>query len=280
VRLADVPPSTAAVFRCAYALPVLGALALWERRRYGPRERGQATLALIAGVFFAIDLVLWHHCIAAVGAGLATVLGNVQVVLVPLAAWVVLGERAEARVLAAVPLVMSGVVLISGVIGEGAYGDDPLLGVVYGVGTAVAYSAFLLVLRAGNRDVRRPAGPLFDATLASTVASLAIGLPLGELELVPSWPAHAWLATLALTSQALGWLLISFSLPRVPAAVTSVVLTLQPVMAVVLAMVLLDEAPSEVQIVGVGVVVSGIVLATVGRTRAERPSPAAPVELT
>ena len=281
VRLADVPPSTAAVFRCAYALPVLGALALWERRRYGPRERGQPTLALVAGVFFAIDLVLWHHCIAAVGAGLATVLGNVQVVLVPLAAWLVLAERAEARVLAAVPLVMSGVVLISGVVGEGAYGEDPQLGVVYGLGTAVAYSAFLLVLRAGNRDIRRPAGPLFDATLASTLASLAIGLPLGELELVPSWPAHAWLVTLALTSQALGWLLISISLPRVPAAVTSVVLTLQPVMAFVLAMVLLDEAPSGVQIAGVAVVVSGIVLATVGRTRgAERPSQPAPVELT
>jgi len=281
VRLADVPPSTAAVFRCAYALPVLGALALWERRRYGPRERGQATLALAAGVFFAIDLILWHHCIAAVGAGLATVLGNVQVVLVPLAAWLVLSERAEARVLAAVPVVVSGVVLISGVVGEGAYGDDPVLGVVYGLSTAVAYSAFLLVLREGNRDVRRPSGPLFDATLASTVASLAIGWPLGELELVPSWPAHAWLATLALTSQALGWLLISISLPRVPAAVTSVVLTLQPVMAVVLAVILLGEAPSAVQVAGVVVVVSGIVLATVGRTRrAERPSPAAPVELT
>jgi drug/metabolite transporter (DMT)-like permease len=281
VRLADVPPSTAAVFRCAYALPVLGALALWERRRYGPRDRGQAALALLAGIFFAVDLVLWHHCIAAVGAGLATVLGNVQVVLVPLAAWLVLSERAEARVVAAVPLVLSGVVLISGAIGGDPYGDEPLLGVVYGLGTAVAYSAFLLVLRAGNRDVRRPAGPLFDATLSSTGAALALGWGLRELELVPSWPAHAWLALLALTSQALGWLLISVSLPRVPAAVTSVVLTLQPVMAVVLAMVLLGEAPSEVQIAGVAVVLAGILLATVGRPRrAVRQSVPAPAELT
>src|SRR5919198_1028208 len=116
VRLADVPPASAAVFRCAYALPVLGGLALWERRRYGPRERGQSSLALLAGVFFAVDLVLWHHSIGAVGAGLATVLGNVQVVLVPLAAWVVLRERAERHVLAAVPVVMTGVVLISGVV--------------------------------------------------------------------------------------------------------------------------------------------------------------------
>ncbi len=267
VRLADVPPATAAVFRCAYALPVLGALALWERRRFGARDAGQRGLALAAGVFFAVDLVLWHHSIAEVGAGLATVLGNVQVVLVPLAAWLLLSERAEGHVLGAVPIVMTGVVLISGVVGSGAYGDDPALGAVYGVSTAVAYSAFLLVLRAGNRDLRRPAGPLFGATLAATIAALAIGWPLGELELRPSWPAHAWLVTLALTSQALGWLLISISLPRVPAALTSVVLTLQPVMSVALAMALLDEAPSSVQVAGVVVVVGGILLATVGRAR-------------
>src|ERR687885_104881 len=78
VRLADVPPSTAAVFRCAYALPALGALALVERRRYGTRDPGQRRLALIAGVFFAVDLICWHHSIAAVGAGPAPVLRNVQ----------------------------------------------------------------------------------------------------------------------------------------------------------------------------------------------------------
>ena len=32
VRLAEVSPSTAAFFRCLYALPVLGALAWWERK--------------------------------------------------------------------------------------------------------------------------------------------------------------------------------------------------------------------------------------------------------
>jgi drug/metabolite transporter (DMT)-like permease len=282
VRLADVEPSTAAFFRCAYALPPLAVLALWERRRFGPRDRGQVRLAWIAGALFAIDLVAWHHAIAAVGAGLATVLGNMQVVLVALLAWALLRERPENRVLAAVPIVLIGVVLISGVVGAEAYGSDPALGVLYGFLTALAYSGFLLVLRAGNRDLRRPGGPLFDATLAAALGSLVLGAPLGELDLAPSWPAHAWLLTLALTSQVLGWLLISISLPRVQAAVTSVVLTLQPVMSVLLAMVLLDEAPSELQLLGVAVVLGGIALATVGGRRLGRkkPSEVAPVDLT
>ena len=43
-------------------------------------------------------------------------------------------------------------------------------------------------------------------------------------------------------------------------------LTLQPVLSVVFAVALLDESPSYVQLTGIVVVVSGIVLATVGRT--------------
>ena len=262
MRLADVAPSTAAFYRCAYALPPLAVFALVERRRYGSRGRGSRGLAWLAGLFFAADLILWHHSIAAVGAGLGTVLGNVQVVLVPIAAWLLLSERPAARVVAAVPVVLVGVVLISGVVGKGAYGSNPALGVLFGLLTAVAYAGFLLTLRAGSADVRRSAGALFHATLACAIAIVPVGWLLGELRLRTSWEAFWWLVTLALTSQVLGWLLIAAALPRAPAAVSSVVLTLQPVASVLLAIVLVDEDPSLVQLVGVAVVLAGILLAT------------------
>lgn len=266
VRLADVEPSTAAFFRCLYALPFLLPLAWWERRRYGPREPGQRRLAWIAGLFFAADLVLWHHAIAAVGAGLGTVLANTQLILVGLAAWAILGEKPGARTIAAVPVVLMGIVLISGVIGGGAYGDDPALGVLFGVLTGIAYSGFLLVLRAGNRDLRRPAGPLLDATASAALGSAAAGLLLGELDLAPSWPAHGWLLLLAVSAQVVGWLAISMSLPRLPAARTSLLLTVQPAATVIFAMLLVDEEPSRVQLLGIVVVLAGILWAS-GRGR-------------
>ena len=266
VRLADVEPSTAAFFRCLYALPFLLPLAWWERRRYGPREPGQRRLAWIAGLFFAADLVLWHHAIAAVGAGLGTVLANTQLILVGLAAWAILGERPGARTIAAVPVVLIGIVLISGVIGAEAYGDDPALGVLFGVLTGIAYSGFLLVLRAGNRDLRRPAGPLLDATASAALGCAVAGLLLGELDLAPSWPAHGWLLLLAVSAQVVGWLAISMSLPRLPAARTSLLLTVQPAATVIFAMLLVDEDPSRVQLLGIVVVLAGILWAS-GRGR-------------
>jgi drug/metabolite transporter (DMT)-like permease len=271
VRLADVPPSTAAFFRCAYALPPLALLAWYERRRYGPRPASQVRLAWFAGVFFAADLILWHHAINQVGAGLATVLGNTQVVVVPLAAWLFLKERPSARVAFSVPVVLIGVVLISGVIGSGAYGENPLLGVILGLMTGLAYGGFILVQRGANADQRRPASPLFDATLSTAVITLAVGLPLGEIELVPTWPAHGWLLILALGIQVVGWLLISISLPRLPAAITSVVLTIQPVASVLLGVWILSEAPSALQLLGVVFIIAGLLLATV-RVRGSRPA--------
>jgi drug/metabolite transporter (DMT)-like permease len=274
VDLADVEPATAAIFRCAYALPVLGLLAWLEDRRHGPRPWRERRLAVPAGIFFAADLIFWHHAIQDVGAGLATVLGNLQVVVVPFVAWAVLGERIQSRLLAALPLVCSGVVLISGVLETGAYGDDPLRGVVFGFLTGLTYAGFLLVLRQAGSDLRRPAGPLFDTTVVATVAAVIAGVALGEADLVPAWPSHAWLVVLALTSQVLGWLLITVSLPRLPAALTSVTLTIQPVCSVMLGMILLGEEPSALQLAGVACILAGLVSVALRRVPRPVPEPA------
>ena len=262
VRLSHASPSTAAIFRCAYALPILGLLAWREDRRLGTRSWHDRRIAIASGVFFAADLLLWHHSIGDVGAGLATVLANVQVVLVPLVAWVVLSERPGRQVLAALPIALLGVLLISGALEHGAYGRNPTRGAAFGLGAGVAYVGFLLLLRRGGADLRRPAGPLFDATATATLATIAAGLIIGDADLAPDWPGAAWLITLALTSQVLGWLLITVSLPQLPAALTSLLLTIQPVGSVGLAAVIFGESPSALQLLGVLIVLAALLGAT------------------
>jgi drug/metabolite transporter (DMT)-like permease len=153
------------------------------------------------------------------------------------------------------------------VLETGAYGDHPLRGVLFGGLTGLTYAGFILVLRHGSGDLRRPAGPLFDATLVATLVAVAAGLAVGDADLVPSWPAHAWLVTLALTSQVLGWLLITVSLPRLPAALTSVTLTIQPVGSVVLGVILLGEEPTALQVAGVACIIAAL-LSIASRRRA------------
>jgi drug/metabolite transporter (DMT)-like permease len=273
VDLADVSPAAAAVYRCAYALPVLGALAAWEDRRFGRRTWRERRVALLAGVFFAADLITWHHAIADVGAGLSTVLGNTQVVFVPFLALVALREPVAPQIRRALPLVCLGVVLVSGVLESGAYGANPPRGVLFGMLTGLTYAIFLLIQRQGSRDLRRPAGPLLDMTLVCALTSVAADVVLGEGDLVPRWPSAGWLIVLALTSQVLGWLLITVSLPRLPAALTSLTLTIQPVASVALGAVLLGQDPSALQLAGVACILAGLVSAAV--TRRQRAAVAA-----
>jgi drug/metabolite transporter (DMT)-like permease len=262
VRLSHASPSTAAIFRCVYALPLLGLIAWIEDRRFGRRTWEQRRIAVASGVFFAVDLILWHRAIGDVGAGLATVLANVQVVLVPLVAWLTLSERPGRQILAALPLALFGVLLISGVLDHSAYGRDPARGAVYGLTAGVAYVGFLLLLRQGGGDLRRPAGPLFDATATAAVFCVIGGLILGDANLAPVWPGAGWLIVLALTSQVLGWLLITVSLPRLPAALTSLLLTVQPIGSVALGALIFAESPSGLQLVGVALVLGGLIVAT------------------
>ena len=268
-RAAHVSPSTGAFYRCALALPVLLPLSLLEDRRFGPRPLRQRALAALAGVFFAIDLVAWHEGIEQVGAGLATVLGNLQVVFVGLLAWLILGERPSNRSLAAIPVALFGVLLISGVFESGAYGKNPGLGVAYGILTALAYSGFLLVLRAEQRRLAAPGRaalrrdarlgarhdpdracdrrPRLDARLAR------VGLPAAaRLELTGARLA----ADLDLAAAAAGRDHLR-------------ALDFQPVLTVLFAWAILDESPSPLQLGGVALVLSGLLIVTWGTGRAD-----------
>jgi drug/metabolite transporter (DMT)-like permease len=266
MKLAGTSPSLTALGRCALALPVLGALAWAERRHGAPRLPSRSRwLARLAGLFLAGDLIVWSHAISAIGAGLSTVVGNMQVLIVPLLAWFFLGERPRRSLVLAFPVMLAGLVLVGGLVdvgGSRTYGADPALGVVYGVAVAVIYAVYILTLRqAAAAQDSGPQGPrpavasvLFEATAGATAASAVLGLVLDDYRLGPGsspWPALGWLALLAVTSQVIGWLLITVSMPRLQAGMIGALLLIQPAGSVTLSYAVLDERPSALQLAGV-----------------------------
>ena len=269
VRLAGVSPDTSAFFRTLYALPAL--LLLWLL--FGVRRRPARLrwLALASGVAFALDLAFWHRAIVWIGAGLATVLGNSQVLFVGIAAWWFFGERPRRSVFVGVAVALLGMALVPGLGRADAYGENPMLGVFYGLLTALSYTAFLLLLRRATRDEGKPFGAFFLATLAASLTLGTFGAASGSLELDWSWPAHGWLLALALGSQVVGWLLITYALPRLPAVESSILLLLQPVATLLWAFLLFGEDLSPVQWAGVALVMTGVALPTLSGLRPSEP---------
>jgi len=284
VRAADVSPTTTTFFRAAYAIPVLF-IAWLVVRSADHRSFDARRMALVAGLVLAFDLTMFHQSIDLIGAGLATVLANTQVLFVGLAAWLVWRERPTRTALWVVPIMLIGVAFISGLGRADTYGDDPVRGVLFGLVAGAAYAVFLLIFRTSNRTYLAPtAGPVLDATVGTAIGGLIAGAAAlmlgGDFSLEPAWPAHGWLIALAVVAQAVGWMLIAVALPRLPALETSVMILLQPVLALVWARIFFDEALSSLQVLGVGIVLAGMLVVSVRGTVERRPArqPAAATE--
>ena len=264
VRLAAVSPVTATFFRGAYAAPILCVIWLAQKGndRRGSRERW---LAIVSGLILALDLNLWHESIALVGAGLGTVIANVQVVFVAAAAWLLYGERPTPGRIVTIAVVFGGVVLTSGLARHDAYGARPVAGAVIGVLAGVTYAAFLLVYRHANKTPGPRSGPLLDSTVGMMAGALACAVFDPRFTLLPGLPADLWLALLAVGSQVIGWLLIGTALPKLPVVETSVLLLGQPVFAVIWGVLIFGEQLSVLQWTGSAIVLAGVAVLSIRR---------------
>jgi drug/metabolite transporter (DMT)-like permease len=272
MKLAGSSASTTALLRCAIALPVLAILVWRERRRGAPAMTSRSRwLARVAGVFLAVDLIVWSHAVDDIGAGLGTVTGNLQVIITPLLAWCVLGERPRRSLVLAAPALLTGLAGVGGVVGSHAYGAAPRLGMILGTSVGALYSVYILMLRqatSAEGTKLSVAEPLFEATAGAAAGALLLGLAFHDFRLGPAWPALGWLTLLALTSQVLGWLLIATSMPRLPAWLIGALLLIQPAGSVALGATVLGERPSAWQLTGVVLMLAGVLVATTGYTRA------------
>lgn len=264
--LSGADPVTGTFFRGLYALPIL-AVIWWSRRTRDTRGTRRRSLALAAGLALGLDVVAWHSAIEHIGAGLATLIANSQVIFVSISAWIFLKERPANKVLGAIPVILLGVALVSGIGQDGAFGSNPLLGTALALLAAVFYSGFILGFRHANEAQAPAAGPLLESTIGLVLVAPVVGLVGSGIDVVPSWPSHGWLLALALTSQVGGWMLIGYVLPRLPAAETATIILLQPALTLIWGALILGERPSVIQLLGAVIVLGGVGFVALWRAR-------------
>ena len=264
----DTNPSTGAFFRMLYALPALVLLAYLVRKSDTRSSRTRWT-AFGAGLILAPDMLSYHSSMIFIGIGIATLIGNSQVIIVTLASWKLFGEKPNQAILVSLPIVVIGLALISGIADTDPYGEDPIKGVVFGTMAAFFYSSFLILFRYSNRELAPSSSVQLDATAGAALGLLVLGLlPLSSmaiepLELQPTWPGHGWLIVLAMLCQVAGWLAIAYALPRLPAAHTSFAVLLQPVLTLVWGYVILhQDGHSQNQVIGIFLVLAAIIAVT------------------
>jgi len=279
VRLSEVGPVATAFWRLALSLPVVWVWMRLERRgraRAGDRAgaprnaRAARRPLLIAGLFFAADLAIWHWSILYTSVANATLLANFAPVFVTLGAWLVFRRRVSVLFLAGLVTALVGA---TGVLGSSLSLDRAhVIGDGLGILTAVFYAGYILSV-AELRAHTSTATIMTWAGAVSTVALFVIAVASGETMLPSS--ARGWwvLIGLALVSQVVGQGLIAYALAHLPATFSSVGLMFQPACAALLAWLLLAEALGPMQAAGGAVVLAGVVMARMGSLNSRRSPP-------
>lgn len=175
-----------------------------------------------------------------------------------------LGERLTRNKVAGIACATIGafIVVVSAQSGT-AVSSQRLLGDLLMLGGAACWSVYATL----GTITTRTGSPL-GVTAVASLAGAAMLFPFGFLEQgyrdVPTWPAGAWLdiGYLVVFATIVGFVLFYWAVRRFGAGLASMVSYLVPVFALVQAVLVLGEHPTPVEVVGGGVILLGVRLAT------------------
>jgi len=259
VKLSTAPPVLAAFYRIFLAWLALAPLIVAKERgalASALRERRRdVALALLSGAFLALHYAVWFVSLRLTSVASSTVLVTTQPIWVMLLAYLLWRETVPLPSLAGMAIALAGVYF------TGAYSAQQeggqLAGDVLALLAAILVSGYLLI---GQR--LRSRMPLLVYVFfvyggaAAVLGALAVlmRLPLG------GYPAREWalFAALAFIPQLIGHTVFNWALQHVPASVVAVSVLGEPVGAALLAMLILREIPSPVQLLASLLILGGI----------------------
>lgn len=261
VKSANLPGIVSAFYRVFIASIILVPWRLAKQSRI-PAWKDMRLIAL-GGIFFALDLVLWNSGLLLTSAATATLLANNAPLWVGLGALLLFHEQLPGKYWLGLTLSITGMAVI---IGSDAWRELRWnSGDMLAIGASVFYAAYLLTTQKARIHVDTLT---FNALSMTTAVILLFPLNLIAGAALYGFEAKTWLALLGLglVSQLGGWLAINYALGHLRAAHVSVSLLGQVVVTAILGMLILSEAVGMNQVVGGGLVLSGIYLVNQRKT--------------
>ena len=219
---------------------------------------GHPGLLLLLGLLFAIDLWGWHHAIFLLGAGQATLVGNIQVFFVAFLAVFLFGEQLTFEFWLGIILAILGIALLTLTKG---FNGDIFLGLILCFLAAFTYALFLLVIKVLSSYEIPPAQLLFWIALITAFFLFFPTLATDGFTLSSSTSIF-WLLGHSLISSVLGWWLIIHAMAKLPITKTSTLLLLQPILTNIWGHLFLEQYLSVLQVLGIILAIIGIRLAT------------------
>ncbi len=265
VKISEVPSLTSAFYRVFFGFLFLFLFTFFQKTSFLPSKK-QLFYILLCGLAFAVDLVCWHAAIGFIGPGLATILGNFQVLILTFIGIIFLQEKINSLFLLSLPLAMLGLFLIVGP-DWSTFNANYKYGIYLGLATAGCYAFFLLLLRKllvmGEKEPFHL--PLMHVSFVCAIILAMIMIFQNVSFSIPSATGISALLALGLFSQVIGWILISNAMPHIQASLTGFILLLQPALAFIWDVLFFDRTTDSYSWAGVIISLSAIYMG--GRSR-------------
>ena len=255
VKWAGAPGAVSGFYRMVIAAVVVALPFAVDTRQRAPLSRRHILLAILAGLFFAGDIVTWNTAVLIGNVANATLFANTSPIWVGIGALIVFKERLRPLFWGGLLIAMLGVLVI--------LGQDLFLHFAIsradwlGLAAGVFYGAFFLAAERA-RDKLSPLGAWWISAVASACAILPLAILLHQPFTGYPIATYANLVALALITQVGGWLAVNYALGHLPASIVSPTLLGQPVVSALAAVPLLGQPLSAAQIVGGALVLVGI----------------------
>jgi len=262
VRMANAPGPVTSFYRMLIGTIVLAVPFFHRSRKNGGLSHRGIKLAVIGGLFFAGDLVLWATGVMIGGATIPTLLSNVAPLWVGIAALVIFKEKLRPLFWMGLAIAMTGAVLILGndLLGSSAFGLGSLLGLL----SSIFYCGYFVMTQMGRKYLS-PMTYFWPAAVSGTIVlfiyCLIMKLPLTGY----SSTTYLYFLANGLITQVIGYLAVNYALGHLPASIVSPTLLGQPVITALIAWPLLSELLSPMHFLGGAAILIGVIMVHRGK---------------
>ncbi len=260
VSLSDLQPTVSAFYRVFIGSIFLGVIVALNYQRYEDKFLINRYLVL-ACFFFALDLWFWHRSILYIGPGMSTLIVNFQIFIIPLLSYFIFNLVPNRYQILAIFLGAFGLYLTLGY--GGSFSSENIrLGLIFGILTAFAYSAYILSLKKNDLEDSARISPVISLLCISAISALILFVAVkfeGESLAINS--AHNLFSMLAygIMSHVFGWYMIILGLKTITATTAGIILISQPIFSLVWEYLIFSRVINSIEIIGISIVVLAMI---------------------
>jgi len=261
VSVSDLQPTVSAFYRVFIGSIFLLAMVLVNRQRYTNAFIVNPYL-IFAGIFFALDLWFWHRSILYIGPGMATLIVNFQIFIIPLLSFFVFSITPNRYQMIAILLGITGLYLTMSY-GDSISHENIRLGFIFGILTAFAYSAYILSLKKNNIEDEAESSPVTSLLYVSIISALILFMVINYegVSLGMNGPNNLYsMFAYGIICHVFGWYMIILGLKTVTATTAGIMLISQPIFSLIWDYLFFSRITTSIEIIGISMVIIAMII--------------------